>query len=129
MAYRPISFLSFVLVLMTTLLMGCSMPFMGGALVKTQSDSDFARYVEEVFRLQNSVTSELLVLSESDNVNDNINLSKAEYSMQEACGPLNEYAEREKDGASIGFFLLQRVKKSAVACEKAAQFVKIQLKN
>jgi hypothetical protein len=47
--------------------------------------------------------------------------------MQEACGPLNEYASRESEGLSTGLFLSQRVEKSAIDCEHAAQKVKLLL--
>ena len=84
-------------------------------------------YVETVFVLQNSVTSDLMELQETDQVNNRDVLLKAEQAMQEACAPLNEYVSRESDGAIIGLFLRQKVEKTAVDCEQAAQRVKQQL--
>ncbi len=123
MIYRPINVLSCILVLLATQLLGCSMPFINN----NNPEKDFARYVEDVFRLQNSVTSEIMALQENDEFNDNSGLLKAEQNMREACAALNEYVAKETDGDSISFFLRQRVQKSAIACEDSAKKVNLKL--
>jgi hypothetical protein len=114
------------LMLMSIMLMlsGCTTPFWGGYGAKGQSQEEFTRYVEDVFRLQNNMTSEIMALQETDDVKNQYALLKAEQHMQEICAPLNEYASRDIDGLSIGLFLRRRVEKSAIDCEQAAQQVK-----
>ena len=113
-----------MLVSIMLMLSGCTIPFWGGYGAKGQSREEFTRYVEEVFRLENSMTSEIMALQETDDVKNLDTLSAAEQHMQEACGPLNEYVSRDIDGLSIGIFLRRRVEKSAIDCEQAAQKVK-----
>ncbi len=48
----------------TLLLAGCNAPFWGGYGAHGQSREEFTRYVDGVFRLQNSMTSEIMALSE-----------------------------------------------------------------
>jgi hypothetical protein len=115
---------SLMLMSITLMLSGCATPFMGGYGTKSLSKEDFSRYVESVFRLQNHMTSEIMLLSETDDVKNHDALLEAEQHMQEACGPLNEYASRDIDGLYIGLFLRRRVEKSAIDCEQAAQKVK-----
>ena len=105
-------------------LSGCALPFFGGYGEQGMSREEFTRYVEVVFRLQNSITSEVMILLESDDPQKHEGLLQAEQQMQEACRPLNEYASRDIDGLSIGLFLRRRVEKSAIDCERAAQEVK-----
>ena len=114
------------LTLMSILLMlsGCTTPFWGGYGAKGQSRDEFTRYVEGVFRLQNSMTSEIMALQETDDAKSNDALLQAEQHMQEACAPLNEYVSRDIDGLNISFLLHRQVEKSAVDCEQAAQKVK-----
>ena len=109
-------------------MLGCSMPLVANYAGKNQSEKDFALYVEEVFRLQNSVTSEIMALQEEGDFNDDTGLLKAEQSMREACAALNEYVAKETDGDSISFFLRKRVQSSAVACEDSANKVRLKLK-
>ena len=113
----------------TLLLSACTMPILGGYGANGQSREDFTHYVEGVFRLQNSMTSEIMLLLETDDAGNHEALSQAEQHMQEACGPLNEYASRDIDGLSIGLFLRRRVEKSAIDCEQAAQKVKLLLEH
>lgn len=114
------------LMLMSIMLMlsGCSTPFLGGYGAKGQSREEFTRYVEGVFRLQNSMTSEIMVLQETDDAKNHDALLQAEQHMQEACAPLNEYVSRDIDGLNISFLLHRQVEKSAVDCEQAAQKIK-----
>ena len=108
---------------------GCATPFWGGYGENGQTREEFARYVEKVFRLQNSMTSEIMALPETDETNNHEALLQADQLMQEACGPLNEYVSRESDGLNIEFSLSRRVQKSAVDCEKAALKVQSLLKH
>jgi hypothetical protein len=114
------------LTLMSIMLMlpGCTTPFLGGYGANGQSREEFTRYVEGVFRLQNSMTSEIMALQETDDAKNHDDLLQAEQHMQEACAPLNEYVSRESDGLNISFLLHRQVEKSAVDCEQAAQKVK-----
>lgn len=113
----------------TLILSGCNAPFWGGYGAHGQSREEFTRYVDGVFRLQNSMTSEIMALSENDDVKNVDAILEAEQQMQESCAPLNEYASRDIDGMNIGIFLRQRVEKSADDCEKAALKVKAQLEH
>ncbi|MGZ8162891.1 MAG: hypothetical protein ACXWTK_00955 [Methylobacter sp.] len=109
------------------ILSGCVTPFFGGYGAKGQSRKEFAHYVEEVFRLQNNMTSQVMMLLESEEVKNHDVLFRAEQQMLKICGPLNEYASRDIEGLSIGLFLQRRVEKSAVECEQAAREVKFLL--
>lgn len=122
-----LDFPGLILISIALLLSGCTTPFLGGYGTKGQSREEFTRYVEEVFRLQNGMTSEIMALLETDDVKNYDALLQAEQHMQETCAPLNEYASRDNDGLSIGFFLRRRVEKSALDCEQAAQKVKSML--
>jgi hypothetical protein len=119
-----VNFPGLMLMSFTLILSGCTAPFWGGYGPKGQSMEEFTRYVEGVFRLQNSMTSEIMALLETDDTSNHDALLQAEQDMQEACAPLNEYASRDSDGLNIGFFLRRRVEKSAIDCEQAAQKVK-----
>ena len=113
-----------MLVPITLILSGCATPFWGGFGTKGQSQEEFTRYVESVFLLENSMTSEIMSLLETDEANNHDALLKAEQHMQEACGPLNEYASRDIDGLSVGLLLRRHVEQSATDCEQAALKVK-----
>ncbi len=127
MERRLVKFLSLMLMGLLLLLSGCSTPLLGRYGAKGLTQEAFTHYVEEVFRLQNSMTSELMALQESDDVNNREALLKAEQAMQEACAPLNEYVSRESDGGNAGISLGQQIEKTAADCEQAAQQVKQQL--
>ena len=114
-----LSFPSLMLMSVTLMMSGCATPFWGGYGENGQTREEFTQYVEKVFRFQNSMTSEIMALPETDDA-----LLEAEQHMREACAPLNEYASRESEGLNIGFFLSRRVEKSAIDCEQAAQKVK-----
>jgi hypothetical protein len=107
-----------------SIISGCTMPFFGGYGANGQSREEFAEHVEEVFRLQNQMTSEVMMLLESDQAKKPETLIQAEQHMRQVCVDLNEYASRDIDGLSIGFFLSRRVEKSAVDCEQAALAIK-----
>jgi len=100
---------------------GCVAPFFGGYGANGQSLEEFAHYVEHVFRFQNRMTSEVMMLQDNGDLTKSEDLLKAEQTMQHVCTPLNEYVSRDIDGLNIGLFLRQRVEKSAEDCEKSAQ--------
>jgi hypothetical protein len=122
-----VNFPGLMLMSITLIFAGCATPFWGGYGAKGQSKEEFTRYVEGVFRLQNSMTSEIMALLETDDTSNHDALLQAEQHMQEVCAPLNEYASRESEGLNIGLFLRRRVEKSAIDCEQAAQKVKLLL--
>ena len=108
-------------ILLATIVSGCSMPFSGGYGANGLSREAFSRYVEDVFRLQNRMTSEVMMLLETgDPASSPDDLLRAERQMHEVCASLNEYADRDIEGQNIGFFLQRKVEKSAVECEQAA---------
>ncbi len=109
------------------LLSGCTLPFLSGYGAKGQSREEFARHVEEVFRLQNQMTSQVMMLLETNDDQNPPSLMQAEQHMQQACADLNEYVSRDIDGLSSGLFLRRRVEKSAIDCEQAALAIKLLL--
>lgn len=123
-----VKFPTLMLMSLSLMLFGCGTPLFGGYGAKGQSREEFTRYVESVFRLQNSITSEIMALQEAD-ATDYPGLSKAEQNMQEACAPLNEYVSRESEGLDTGLFLRRRVEKTAVECEQNALKVKALLEH
>ena len=118
----------FVFSVMTLLISGCSVPVFGGYGANHQSLEDFKSHVEEIFRLQNQMSSEVIMLVESGEENKHDALKLAEQKMQKTCADLNEYASRDIDGLSISFSLHRRVEKSAIDCENAALAIKPLLK-
>lgn len=125
--------LIFISVLLIFLLQGCALTAKVDGDKSRLSSQDFAQYVEAVFRLQNSITSDLMSLQAEDEEVDQSLLLKAEQSMREACAPLNSYVSKEMDGTSTGFFtrffLKNKIEKSAIECEKCANEVRLLLKN
>ena len=119
-----VNFPRLMLMFITLILSGCATSFLGSYGPNGQTKEEFTRYVESVFRLQNSMTSEIMAFLETDGTNNHDDLLEAEQHMQEACDSLNEYASRESEGLNIGFFLSRRVEKSAIDCEHAALKVK-----
>ncbi|UOA09148.1 hypothetical protein [Methylobacter sp. S3L5C] len=124
-----VSLSSLMLMSVMLIISGCATPLVGRYGENGQTKEEFTRYVEGVFKLQNSMTSEIMALLEADSENNHDDLLLAEQKMQQACGPLNEYASRESEGLNIGFFLSRRVEKSAIDCEHAAQKVKVLLRH
>lgn len=115
---------SLVTFAIAALISGCTVPFFGGYGANGQSLEEFAHHVEEVFRLQNQMTSEVMMLLENDEVKKPEALIQAEQRMQQVCADLNEYVSRDLDGLSSGLFLRRRVEKSAIDCEQAALAIK-----
>ncbi len=114
---------------MAALISGCAVPFLGGYGANGQSREEFEHHVEEVFRLQNQMTSEvMMLLLDSDEAKGQDALLRAEQHMQQLCADLVEYASRNIDGLNSGLFLGRRVEKSAIDCEQAALATKALLK-
>jgi uncharacterized protein YceK len=107
-----------IILAMACLLSGCTTVLNGRYGENSQTKAEFTQYVETVFKMQNSMTSEMMAITDANEA-----LVQADQKMQEICAPLNEYATREVDKLNIAISLLRRVEKSAVACEKAAQKV------
>ncbi|MDP1772538.1 MAG: hypothetical protein Q8L15_09670 [Methylobacter sp.] len=109
---------------MASIISGCAGSLFGGYGANGQSREEFEQHVEEVFRLQNRMSSEVMMLLESDEGKKYQALLQAEQHMQQVCADLNEYASRDIDGLSIGYFLSRRVEQSAIDCEQAALAIK-----
>jgi hypothetical protein len=87
-----------------------------------QTQQEFTRRVETAFRLQNRMTSEVMLLQSEDAAGNNHEfILKAEQEMHKKCKPLNEYASKEIDGESNGIFFLQRVENAIADCEIATK--------
>ncbi len=94
-----------------------------------QTRDEFERRVEAAFRLQNQMTSEVMVLqSDGTDPKAHAPIIQAEQFMEAKCAHLNEYASRDIDGLSKSILLLRRVENSVAVCEKSAQKVKELLK-
>ena len=105
-------------------LSGCTVPFFSGYGEDGQTQEEFASYVERVFKLQNSMSAQIIAMTDSDDKPANIEvLLQAEQRMQKKCEALNEYAARDSDGLSTGLLLKNRVAQSAKDCETAAKEV------
>ncbi len=115
---------SLVLFAIVSLISGCAIPFFGGYGANGQSREAFEHRVEEIFRLQNRMTSEVMMLLETEEARKYQALMQAEQHMQQTCADLNKYVSRDMDGLSIGLFLRRRVEKSALDCEQAALVLK-----
>ncbi|MGR9088082.1 MAG: hypothetical protein ACU841_13535 [Gammaproteobacteria bacterium] len=103
---------------------GCASPFAGTYGVMGQSREEFEHYVEKVFRFQNEMTSEVMMLLANSEAGNHEQLLRSEQAMHQTCLPLNEYVSREIDGLRIPFSLRRNVAKSTVDCEHAAHEVK-----
>lgn len=115
-----------LLLLSTTLtLSACAGTLFGGYGPNHQTKEEYIRYVEGVFKLQNSVTSEIMLMQENGEKPKNQEaLFQSVQLMDKTCAPLNDYVEQEMDGQSASFFLQHSVEKSASNCEQAAKAVK-----
>lgn len=113
-----------VLIVSALFLPGCGASFFGGYGPVGHSREEFEHYVEEVFRFQNGITSEVMMSLEAGEVNNQDVLLRSEQHMHQICEPLNEYVSRDIDGLSTGFFLRRQVLKSTMDCDHAAHEVK-----
>jgi len=81
-----------------------------------------AEYGESVFRRQNLITSQLMMLSESElSPQNSQKLQQAESKMQKDCKLLNEYATREMDKTSIDLLFQKQVRDSIKGCDLSVQ--------
>lgn len=93
-----------------------------------QPRDEFEHRVEAAFRLQNTMTSEVMDLQDVSQDVEQDAILQAEQVMQIKCRYLNEYASKELDGAGTGIVLLSRVEDSVADCEAAAQALQVLLK-
>jgi hypothetical protein len=117
------------LLMLVYLSAGCSVPLVGRISGTGLSKEEFAKYVEEVFRFQNRMTSEVMMLMTAEEGENYSVLLKSEQHMQQVCAPLNEYASRNIDGLSNGLSLQRQVVKTAMDCDRAAHEVELLLKD
>ena len=115
------------LVLSTALSAGCSLMNIEEIGDSGMNKEVFAHYVEEVFRFQNRMTSEVMMLGEVEEGSDLAALLRSEQQMQEVCRPLNEYVARDIDGLGNSLFLQRKVMKTTVDCDHSAHDVEMLL--
>lgn len=120
--------LQLFIVTLAVLLQACALPFAGNIGDTGLSKEEFAQYVEEVFRFQNRMTSEVMMLTTSDESGHTAALLQSEQHMQQVCAPLNEFVSRDIDGLSTSFTLRRQVVKTSLACDRAAHEVEVLLK-
>ncbi|WP_374090836.1 hypothetical protein [Methylomicrobium lacus] len=114
---------SFVLVPAVALLSGCALSSSGGIGDTGMTKEVFAHYVEEVFRFQNRMTSEVMMLMDADEGSNLDVIMQSEQHMQEVCRPLNEYVARDIDGLGASLLLQRKVVKTTMDCDHAAHEV------
>lgn len=94
-----------------------------------QGRDEFERRVEAAFRLQNQMTSELMLIqSDGSDLKEHAPIILAEQVMEQQCRHLNEYASLDIEGVNKSLLLLKRVENSVVDCEKSARKVEELLK-
>jgi hypothetical protein len=94
-----------------------------------QSREEFEHRVEAAFRLQNNMTSEVMIIqSDGSDSQYHAPIIQAEQAMEKSCSYLNEYASRDIDGLNKSIILQKRVESSILSCELAARNVEALLK-
>lgn len=83
---------------------------------------NFAEYAESVFRHQNLLISRIM-MSDNEAIKNNAALEEAEQTMNNACHLLNEYAEHESSGESMGLFFKREVKASIENCNRKVKLL------
>jgi hypothetical protein len=79
-------------------------------------------YAEALFKRQNILTQQLMLLSDEDmTLADEETVFQAELQMHDGCHLLNEYANREMEGKKMNVFFRRRVKNSFKACEEGVK--------
>ncbi|MBU2570774.1 MAG: hypothetical protein KJ725_12240 [Gammaproteobacteria bacterium] len=117
-------------VILAFVLSGCAKPFWGGYGDTGLSRDAFEVYVEQVFRFQNRLTNEVMLLSlRSEDLNQFNDIYLAEHKMHEICSPLNEYVAKSMDDQNAGLLLMRRLERSVAPCEQAAQYVDLLLRH
>jgi|694.fasta_scaffold01494_6 hypothetical protein len=96
---------------------GCNTALMGTYGEDNQTLDAFKQRVEDVFQLQNSMTSAVMLLESEPSAD----ILKDEAAMRGACASLNEAGSREMDGLDISLSLGKRIEKTVTDCEKAAK--------
>ena len=105
--------------LISFLLFGCSS--VGKPFKSTESISEYA---ELLFTQQNSLTQQVMMLSEEDvSPEEDEKISQAELQMHDACHLLIEYANREIDGKKMSVFFRRRVKNSLDGCGESIKIM------
>lgn len=95
-------------------LMGCSL------VQDVWNQDDIAEHGEAVFRRQNAITSQVMMLSDSDlSASNQKKLQQAESKMQQECKLLNEYATREMDKKTSDVLFQKQVRDSIEGCDSS----------
>lgn len=118
---KPVIFIGWLFFLSNGLT-GCSL------LADLWQQDEIAEYGETVFRKQNLITSQVMMLSETELSEQNQQkLQQAEARMQKDCKLLNEYATREMDAVSIDLAFRRQVKESIKGCDLSIQRIEATL--
>jgi hypothetical protein len=96
---------------------GCNTVLLGTYGEDNQTFDAFKERVEDVFQLQNSMTSAVMLLDSEPSAD----IIKDEALMRGACASLNEAGSREMDGLDISLSLGKQIEKTVTNCEKAAK--------
>ena len=90
-------------------------------------------YAESLFKRQNLLTQQLMMLSEEDmTLADEEIIYQAELQMYDACHLLNEYANREKEEKKSSIFFRNRLRNSLKICEESVKnmdFILMEINN
>ena len=109
--------------LISFLLAGCIS--FGKSLKSTESISEYA---ELLFKQQNRLTQQVMMLSEEDiSPEEEEKISQAELQMHDACYLLIEYANREIEGKKMSVFFRRRVKNSLDSCSESIKIMELTL--
>lgn len=84
------------------------------------ASSEFARYVERVFREQNRIADALAFALEGDAAG-RADLMEAEQALLTACAGVNELATARRDGEGLGLKRSAANARGVPSCERAAQ--------
>jgi hypothetical protein len=83
-----------------------------------------AEYVESVFKRQNAISTQVMMLPDTELSTENYEtLLKAESTMQRDCQLLNDYARKEINQESISLLFKKQVKDSAKGCDLSIEIV------
>lgn len=93
-----------------------------GDVISHQSTVD---YVESIFKKQNSLSAEIMMLADEEGISadDLEELLEEETLMQEECGLLNEYALKEMNDEPISLFFKKKVRDSVEDCASSIEDV------
>lgn len=97
---------------------------------KTFKPDNTAEYAELLFKRQNAITQQVIMLFEYDLTEaEEDNISRAELAMHDACQLLNELARREVEGKKMSIFFKKQVQGSLDACDASVQRLEIILQD